>query len=88
MGNGIEVGSLKVKLQTSTEGTEIISSFGSNYTHILRMWVGERRLSAELPYFSVDNAHPKLFRHSFLLHLIYLSYLSNVYRACLFFLRI
>jgi hypothetical protein len=36
------------------------------------------------PHFSVDNAHPKLFRHSFWLHLIYLTYLSNVYCACSF----
>jgi hypothetical protein len=48
----------------------------------------------KLPYFSVDNAHimynahPKLFRQSFWLNLIYLSYISNVYRAFLFFLRI
>jgi hypothetical protein len=31
------------------------------------------------------NAHPKLFWHSFWLHLIYLSYLSNVYCVCSFF---
>jgi len=35
------------------------------------------------------NAHPKLFTLyfylSFVLHLIYLSYLSTVYRACSFF---
>ena len=49
----------------------------------------------EIPYFSIDNAHlmynahPKLMSYTstlvLLLHLIYLSYLSNVYRACSFF---
>jgi hypothetical protein len=45
----------------------------------------------QLPNFLVDNAHlmynvhPNLFWHSFWLHLIYLSYLSNVYCACSFF---
>jgi hypothetical protein len=39
----------------------------------------------KLPYFSVDNAHPKLCRHSFWLCLICLSYLSNVYCSCSFF---
>jgi hypothetical protein len=32
--------------------------------------------------FLVVNTHPKHFRHSFSLHLIYLSYLPNVYRSC------
>jgi hypothetical protein len=41
-----------------------------------------------IPYYSVDNAHPKLFRHSFWLHSIYLSYLSNVYRACPCFMNL
>ena len=49
----------------------------------------------KIPYFSIDNAHlmynahPKLMSSTstlvLLLHLIYLSYLSNVYRACSFF---
>jgi hypothetical protein len=34
------------------------------------------------------NAHPKLFRHSFWLHLICVSYVSNVYCACSFFMNL
>ena len=53
------------------------------------------RKNIKLPYFSIDNAHlmynahPKLMSYIstlvLLLHLIYFSYLSNVYRACSFF---
>ena len=50
----------------------------------LQIWTNQ-----EVPYFSIDNTHPKLMSYTstlvLLLHLIYLSYLSNVYRACSFF---
>ena len=70
-----------------------ITSEPQIYLHLLN--VGTFSEFCKLPYFSMDNAHlmynahPKLMIYTstsvLLLHLIYLSYLSNVYSACSFF---
>ena len=70
----------------------------SNWTHDFGIWSKShhsRNWAVQLPYFSIDNAHlvynphPKILLYTstlvLLLHLIYLSYLYNVNRACSFF---